>query len=62
MRDMKVLLRKCERLGCQVIHRRNNHFTIILPWGPRIFVAGTPSDRRAIYNILAELRRRGLDI
>jgi hypothetical protein len=61
-KDLKVLFRRCETLGCTVVHRRNNHFTIILPWGPRVFIAGTPSDKRAIRNIVGELRRNGLAV
>ena len=61
-KDMKVLVNRCKMLGCEVIKRRNNHYTVILPWGPRIFLAGTPSDKRAMKNMIAELRRHGLRI
>lgn len=61
-KDLKVLFRRCETLGCVITHRKNNHYTIHLPWGPKIFVGGTLSDKRAMRNIIGELRRNGLRV
>jgi hypothetical protein len=61
-KDLKVLFRRCETLGCTVRRRRNNHYTITLPWGRKVFVGGTPSDHRAIRNMIRDLRKMGLAV
>lgn len=61
-KDVKVLFRRCQTLGCEIVKRKNNHYTIILPWGKKVFVSGTPSDHLAIRNMVRDLRRMGLKV
>lgn len=61
-KDLKVLFRRCEVLGCEVRKRRNNHYVVITPWGAKIFVGGTLSDHRAMKNIISDMRKMGLKI
>ena len=55
------LIKRLQRMGIPCEQRRSNHWRITTPEGP-VFCASTPSDHRAEANIIAELRRRGIDI
>jgi hypothetical protein len=41
---------------------RKGHLKLISPTGQAVYGAGTPSDRRSDMNLLAELRRHGLNL
>jgi hypothetical protein len=48
--------------GWTVEQRRSCHYMVKPPSGEPIFMAGTPSDKRAIKNARAHLKRAGLAI
>lgn len=48
--------------GWTVTHTRSSHVMLTHPGRPRIYVASTPSDRRAWLNVRALLRREGVSL
>ena len=60
-KDFRQFIRGLEAAGATFEVRRNGHGLITLPNGYRYFCARTPSDPRTQKNILATLRRNGLD-
>jgi len=56
------VLERCEDLGCTVCKTKKGHFKVLIPDGGIVITASTPTDHRAIKNILAQLRRGGLKI
>jgi len=57
--DVAELVRKAEQQGWAVQQTRNNHLKWIAPVGKIVVSGSTMSDRRAIKNHLANLRRFG---
>jgi len=56
--DLKQLLRAAEARGWQVeLTRRGGHLRLVHPAGGLVVAASTPSDRRALANLRAQLRR-----
>jgi hypothetical protein len=53
--DARRLLRDLRRHGWQV--RQGRHLTLISPAGRRVAMSRSPSDRRAMENLLASIRR-----
>lgn len=55
LRDLKKIARQFDR---QIEHR-SRHIALTCPHGrrPVIFFSATPSDRRALLNLISELRR-----
>jgi len=64
MRDLEPLIAAARRQGWRVEPTGGGHmrFRPCDPAAPLIFTASTPSDRRAISAMRAQLRRAGLDI
>ncbi|TXH11168.1 MAG: hypothetical protein E6R04_03140 [Spirochaetes bacterium] len=63
--DLKVIIDTARRQGWAVRKsRRRNHWKFVSPDTsvPPVHTASTPGDRRAVRNILAILRRHGLNI
>lgn len=61
--DILALLKRIKALpGWRVIYRRSGHYLVINPEGERCFMPSTPSDRRAVLNARAHLRRLGADL
>lgn len=56
------LMRAITEAGGIVERRRSNHYKITLPDGAVYFTGGTPSDHRARKNMVADLRKLGLDV
>jgi hypothetical protein len=55
--DLKHLLRQAEAAGWRVQPTRGGHWRLLYPGGGIVVMSSTPSDRRAIANLRAQLRR-----
>lgn len=58
-KELKRIIALAIRQGYSVELRNNGHYKFTAPTGRFIFTSSTPSDRRAIKNILADLRKLG---
>lgn len=59
-KEMKEIRREAERQGWRVEATKKGHIRFYAPDGTNIVhAAGTPSDRRSIDNLIAQLRRYG---
>lgn len=56
-KDMKRLVKRVEAAGGSYRLRKSGHACIVVPDGRKYFCSATPSDRRAIQNILSDLKR-----
>lgn len=61
-KDMRKLIRKAKRRGWAVTLTGKSHLKWQPPEGAFVITPSTPSDGRAAMNMLAELRRHGLDL
>lgn len=59
---LKEMLSQAEALGARVEMTKNSHWKVFCPDGSIVVTGGTPSDRRALLNFRAQLRRAGLEI
>lgn len=59
---MGQLITKLEDQGWQASLTSGGHYRLAGPEGQLYFAPATPSDYRAIRNVVAELRRRGADL
>lgn len=59
-KDVRQLIRAAEAQGWAVSRTRGGHLRWRAPSGALVFTASTPSDWRALANILSYLRRNGL--
>lgn len=59
-KDTMKVLAEAERQGFAVRRTRKGHFLVSKDGRPVVTAAGTPSDHRALANLLAALRRAGL--
>lgn len=62
MTDLRALRRLARDQGWQFETTSRGHLVWVAPEGQRIVAAGTPSDSRARLNMVAALRRAGLDV
>lgn len=61
--DFRAMIRTAEKAGWTVVPTRNGHLKWVSPnGGTPVFSASTPSDKRAIKNHVALLRRSGLAV
>jgi hypothetical protein len=63
-RDLKDVVTRAKRAGWSVEPTRGGHLRFCPPaklGGPCLYTASTPSDRRGLDNLRAQLRRAGLD-
>ena len=62
--EMRVLLKQAERQGWRVSPTRSGHIKFVPPDPsiPALVTGSTPSDRRSLRNLQADLRRRGLTL
>jgi predicted RNA binding protein YcfA (HicA-like mRNA interferase family) len=58
-KDTKRLFKSLEEQGFEVTQTRNGHYRIRKDGRWVAIMAGTPSDRRAWLNAIAQLRRAG---
>ena len=58
-REMRQLLRRVEKQGFATENTNGGHLKITSPEGKSIFASSSPSDGRAIKNLIAQLRRVG---
>lgn len=60
--DLRVIERTARKQGWIVELTRSGHIKFVPPdpGTPALVTAGTPSDRRGLRNLRADLRRRGL--
>lgn len=56
---MRQLLRRVEKQGFATENTNGGHLKITSPDGKPIFASSSPSDGRAIKNLIAQLRRVG---
>lgn len=56
-KEIKQIIREAEDLGWEVNLTNNGHYKCQHPSGGLIFMASTPSDRRALRNIRNYLRK-----
>lgn len=56
---MRQLLRRVEKQGFATENTNGGHLKITSPDGKPIFASSSPSDGRAIKNLIAQLRRAG---
>lgn len=61
-KDLRELIRRVERVGWEVSVTNGNRFAIRPPKGDIIYASATASDHRANRNIVAQLRRAGLEL
>jgi predicted RNA binding protein YcfA (HicA-like mRNA interferase family) len=55
--DLAKLLRQASACGWQVTRTRGGHWRLRHPGGVVVVMSSTPSDRRALLNFRAQLRR-----
>jgi predicted RNA binding protein YcfA (HicA-like mRNA interferase family) len=55
--DLAKLLRQASACGWQVTRTRGGHWRLRHPGGGVVVMSSTPSDRRALLNFRAQLRR-----
>ena len=58
-KELKVLIERAKAQGWEVTKNNGNHLRWKSPTGASVFTAGTPSDWRAIKNIMRDLRKYG---
>lgn len=59
-KDLKKIVQAAEKQGWRVKMTKNGHWSFYAPDGENIVHAGgTPSDHRALDNLVAQLRRYG---
>ncbi len=58
--DVKDLVKHAEQHGWTCERTRNGHVRFTSPKGATVFGPSTPSDRRSLLNVRAQLRREGL--
>jgi predicted RNA binding protein YcfA (HicA-like mRNA interferase family) len=59
--DVKRILKRLQAKGFKVKRTKSSHVCVTTPQGP-VFCSSTPSDHRAIQNILSMLKRKGVDL
>lgn len=60
--EHKRVLKAVERAGWKVVRRKGGHMKLTGPGGEIVFTSSTPSDHRATLNLIAHLRRLGLEV
>ena len=55
--DLERLLRAARACGWQVTRTRKSHWRLLHPNGGIVVASGSPSDRRALRNMQAQMRR-----
>jgi len=58
--EFKELLGTAKDQGWQVFVRTNNHLAWVSPTGAKVFSSRTPSDYRAIKNLMKDLKHNGM--
>lgn len=63
-KDLRNLVKLAESQGWEFDRTNSGHVKFCSPYReePPVFYSGTPGDRRAHNNLVAKLRRAGLDI
>ena len=56
-KEMRKLISLAIKKGYNVELRHNGHYKFTAPTGKFFFTSSTPSDRRALNNILADMKR-----
>jgi hypothetical protein len=60
-KEMRSLIRLAIKRGYNVEMRHNGHYKFTAPTGKFFFTSSTPSDRRALDNILSDMKRAEKD-
>ena len=61
-KEYRPLVTKAREAGCHIERTRKGHLLFVTPTGARVIAPGTPSDRRALLNTTAQLRRSGVPV
>lgn len=59
-KEIRQIVRRLKRKGFKVKMTKKSHVCVTTPQGP-VFCASTPSDKRAMQNIVAMLKRKGVE-
>lgn len=60
-KEVTQIMRQLKAKGFQVKITKKSHVCVKTPQGP-VYCASTPSDKRAIKNIVAMLKRKGVKL
>jgi predicted RNA binding protein YcfA (HicA-like mRNA interferase family) len=60
-KELHQLLKKAEKQGWRVNRTKGDHYKWVSPEGQIVFSAQTPSDSRAIKNIIRDLAKKGYE-
>jgi hypothetical protein len=60
-KELKSIIRLAIKKGYTVELRKNNHYKFTAPTGKFFFTSATPSDHRAIANIVSDMKRAEKD-
>lgn len=63
-KDLRNLVKLAQKQGWEFGHTNSGHVKFCSPYSdtPPVFYSGTPGDRRAQKNLVAKLRRAGLEV
>lgn len=61
-KEYRPLVKKARKAGWVVELSGKNHLKFCPPKGSPVFTSNTPSDGRAIKNLVSLLRKRGLNV
>ncbi len=59
---LREIAKVAHEQGWTCAKTRNNHIKFRAPSGETVFTSSTPGDVRAVHNLTAMLRRKGLNI
>lgn len=57
--DRRAVFKELRNQGWSLEKTKNNHWKITNPAGRSCFTGSTPGDKRAVRNLMADLRRLG---
>jgi hypothetical protein len=60
-KEIRQVVRNLKRRGILVKPTKKAHFCVVTPAGP-VFCSSTPSDIRAIRNLVSMLKRKGVKL
>jgi biotin operon repressor len=61
-KDLDKLIHQAKDQGWQIQIKRSGHYKWVSPSGRFVVSSSTPSDRRAVMNIVRDLRRYGFQV
>jgi biotin operon repressor len=61
-KDLDKLIHQAKDQGWQIQIKRSGHYKWVSPSGRFVVSSSTPSDRRAVMNIVRDLKRYGFEV